>query len=123
MRLLLRWFIIFIALIVAGWLVPGISVHGTTSAWVAYAIMALVLGLVNVFIKPLLKLFSCGLIAVTFGLFLIVINAFVLWLSAWICTNFLGIGIEVTLWGAVLGSIIVSLVTWLLDRFVPDKEK
>jgi putative membrane protein len=122
MRIFVRWLIIFIALILAARIVPGIAVEGTTSAWFAYAIMAVVLGLVNVFIKPLLKLLSCGLIAVTFGLFLIVINAFVLWLSAWICTTFLGIGIEVTLWGAVLGSIVVSLVSWLLDRFVRDEK-
>jgi putative membrane protein len=122
MRIFLRWLIIFIALILAAWLVPGITIQGSTSAWFAYAVMAVVLGLVNVFIKPLLKLLSCGCIAVTFGLFLIVINAFVLWLSAWICTNFLGIGIEVTIWGALLGSLIVSLVTWMLDRFVPDKK-
>jgi putative membrane protein len=121
-RIFIRWFIIFIALILAAWIVPGISVQGTTSAWFAYAVMAVVLGLVNVFIKPLLKLLSCGCIAVTFGLFLIVINAFVLWLSAWICTNFLGIGIEVTQWGAVVGSIVVSLVSWLLDRFIQDKK-
>jgi putative membrane protein len=122
MRIFVRWFIIFIALILAAWIVPGITVQGTTSAWFAYAVMAVVLGLVNVFIKPLLKLLSCGCIAVTFGLFLIVINAFVLWLSAWICTTFLGIGVEVTIWGAVVGSIVVSLVSWLLDRFVTDKK-
>jgi putative membrane protein len=122
MRIFMRWLIIFIALILAARIVPGITVQGTTKAWFAYAVMAVVLGLVNVFIKPILKLLSCGCIAVTFGLFLIVINAFVLWLSAWICTTLLGIGVEVTLWGAVLGSIVVSLVSWLLDRFVPDKK-
>jgi putative membrane protein len=122
MRIFLRWLIIFVALIFAAWLVPDIAVQGTTSAWLAYAIMAVVLGLVNVFIKPLLKLLSCGCIAVTFGLFLIVINAFVLWLSAWICTNILGISIEVTIWGAFMGSLIVSFVTWMLDRYVPDKK-
>jgi putative membrane protein len=121
MRIFLQWLIIFIALIFAGWLLPGITVEGS-SAWFAYAVMAVVLGLVNIFVKPLLKLLSCGCIAVTFGLFLIVINAFVLWLSAWICSSFLGINIEVTLWGAFIGSLIISFVTWMLDRYVPDKK-
>ena len=122
MRLFIRWLIIFIALVFAAWIVPGISVQGSTSAWFAYAVMAVVLGLVNIFIKPLLKLLSCGLIAVTFGLFLVVINAFVIWLSAWICTTFLGINIQVTIWGAFIGSLIVSFITWMLDRYVPDKK-
>jgi putative membrane protein len=122
MRIFTRWLIIFISLILAAWLVPGIAVQGTASAWLAYAVLAVVLGLVNVFIKPLLKLLSCGCIAATFGLFLIVINAFVLWLSAWICTTFLGIGIQVSVWGAFIGSLIVSFVGWMLDRYVPDKK-
>ena len=55
-------------------------------------------------------------------MFLIVINSFVLWLSAWICSRFLGINIDVTLWGAFIGSLIVSFVSWMLDRYVPDKK-
>ena len=52
MRIFVRWLVIFIALLLAARIVPGIAVEGTTSAWFAYAIMAVVLGLVNVFIKP-----------------------------------------------------------------------
>jgi putative membrane protein len=122
MRFLIRFIITLIALYAAVWLVPGIRVEGT-SAWLAYTIMAVVLSLVNMFIKPILKFLSCGLIVATLGLFLLVINTFVLWLASWICVSLLGIGFFVDgLWAAFLGSLVISAVSFVLQIFVPDKD-
>lgn len=93
-RLLIRRFIVAVSLGVAVWIMPGITVQDST-AWVAVAIMAIVLGLVNAIIRPILALLSCGLIVVTMGLFMIVINALALWLSSWLAVNWLNIGFYV----------------------------
>jgi len=121
MRFLVRFIITLIALYAAVWLVNGIEVT-ETSAWLAYTVMAVVLSLVNMFIKPILKFLSCGLIVATLGLFLLVINTVVLWLASWICQQ-LGIGFVVTgLWPAFLGSLIISAVSLVLSIFVPDED-
>jgi putative membrane protein len=123
MRLFISWLIIAISLFVAVWLVPGIDVQGT-NAWLAVGLTAVILGLVNIFIKPLLTFLSCGFIVLTLGLFMIVINALMLWLASWIA-NLLGIGFIVDgFWSALLGSIIISIVSFVLSMFFqPDKEK
>jgi putative membrane protein len=64
MKLLLRWVIIAFSLFVAAWLVPGIRVEG--NAWLIYAVMAVILGLVNAVVRPLLKLLTCGWLLVCF---------------------------------------------------------
>ncbi|MFL7809494.1 MAG: phage holin family protein, partial [Anaerolineae bacterium] len=66
MRLLMRWAITAFALFVAAWLVPGISVD--SGGWVIYAAMAVILGLVNAIVRPVLKLLTCPLIVLTLGL-------------------------------------------------------
>ncbi|MCK4315799.1 MAG: phage holin family protein, partial [Anaerolineae bacterium] len=67
MKLLVRWVIASLALFAAVWLVPGIRVAG--NAWIIYAVMAIILGLVNAIVRPPLKLLTCPLIIVTLGLF------------------------------------------------------
>ncbi len=119
-RLLARWLVSVVALVTAAWLVPGITVTG--KAWVAYAVMAVVLGLVNALVRPLLKLLSCPLIILTLGLFLLVINAATLWLAA-LLTQALGFGFQVAgFLPAFLGALVVSVVSVLLSIFVPDKK-
>ena len=119
-KLLIRWFIVAVSLGVAVWLVPGISVEGGT-AWVAVAVMAIVLGLVNAIIRPILAFLSCGLIVVTMGLFMIVINAFTLWLSSWISVNWLNIGFYVDgFLPALAGGLVVSIVSFVLSMLLKD---
>ena len=72
MRILIHWFITSVALVVAAWLVPGIRVE--REAWTVFAAMAIILGLVNAIVRPLLKFMSCPLIILTLGLFVLVIN-------------------------------------------------
>jgi putative membrane protein len=119
-KLLIRWFIVAVSLGVAVWLVPGISVEGGT-AWVAVAIMAIVLGLANAIIRPILALLSCGCIVATMGLFMLVINAFTLWLSSWISVNWLNIGFYVDgFLPALFGGIIVTIVSFVLSMLLKD---
>ena len=121
MKLLVRWVIASLSLFAAVWLVPGIFVD--ENGWVVYATMAVILGLVNAVVRPLLKLLTCPLILLTLGLFVLVINGVTLWLSAWIA-NWFGIGFHVTnLGSAFLGALIVSIVTVILSALVKEDEK
>jgi putative membrane protein len=120
-KLFIRWVIIAISLVVAAWLIPGITISDT-NGWIAVGVMAAVLGLVNAIIRPILAFFSCGCIVLTMGLFMLVINAITLWLSSWIATNFLGVGFYVDgFWPALFGSIVVSLVSFFLSMFLIDE--
>ncbi len=119
MKLLVRWFITVVALIVAVWLVPGIRVEGT-NAFIAFGVMAIILGFFNAFLKPVLRILSIPAIILTLGLFLLVINALILMLSAWIARN-LGIGFYVDgFWSAFWGSLTVSVVSFILSIVLPD---
>ena len=121
MKLIVRWFITGLALFVAAWLVPGIRVDDARG-WVVYAIMAVVLGLVNAVIRPILKLLTCPLILLTLGLFCLVINAVTLLLAARL-TQSLGFGFQVGgFWPAFWGALIVSVVTAVLSMFVKDED-
>jgi putative membrane protein len=114
MRLIVSWLITAAALVAAAYLVPGISVTGSDGLAVVL-ITAVILGLVNVLVKPLLSFLSCGLIVLTMGLFLVVINAASLWLASQIAQG-LGVGFVVNgFWPAILGSIVVSIVSFILS--------
>jgi putative membrane protein len=118
--LVVRWLITAIALVVAAWLVPGIRVQDQ-NAWLAVAVMAAVLGLVNAFVRPLLTLLSCPLILLTLGLFLLVINAAMLGLASWIAVTLFGVGFSIDGFGsALVGSIVVSIVSFVLSLVLPD---
>lgn len=120
LKIIIRWIIIVIALFAAEWLIDGIYVVGT-DGWIAFSVMAVVLGLVNAIIRPILKFFSCGCIALTLGLFLLVINAFTLWLSSWIAVNILHVGFVIDgFWAAFLGALVVSIVSFVLSLVLVD---
>jgi putative membrane protein len=119
MRLVLHWLITAAALVVAAWLLPGIHVD-SQNGWVVVLVMAAVLGLVNALVRPVLTFLSCGLIVITLGLFLIVINAAVFALASWISVNWFGAGFYVdSFWSALFGSIVVSIVSFVLSQFLP----
>jgi putative membrane protein len=122
MNLLIRFLVTVLALFVAAWLVPGITVEG--NAWIAVGVTAVVLGLVNMFIKPILQLLSCGCIVLTLGLFLIVINGLVLWLAGYVTYEWLDAGFKVDgFWPALWGGLIISVVSFLANVMLPeDKE-
>jgi len=119
MKLLVRWVIVSMALFAAAWLIPGIRVEGT--AWIIYAVMAIILGLVNAIVRPLLKLLTCPLIILTLGLFTLVVNGVTLWLSSWIAVNWIGVGFYIDgFWSAFFGALVVSVVTVILSTLVKD---
>jgi putative membrane protein len=124
MKLLLRWIITGIALVAAALVVPGIRVEDTSS-WIAFGVMAAILALLNAILRPILAFLSCGCIIATLGLFMLVINAFTLWLSSWIAVQWLNIGFYVDgFWPALFGSIIVSIVSLVLSvGLVEDRDR
>lgn len=122
MKLLFRWAITALALFVAAWLVPGITVDG--KGWVLYAVMAVILGLVNAIIRPLLKFMTCPLILLTLGLFTFVVNALTLWFASWIAVNWFHVGFHVSgFWPAFWGGLIVSIVSVVLSSSRQDDDK
>lgn len=120
MKLLIRWIISALALFAAAYFVPGIRVEGTY-AWTVYVLMAVILGLVNALVRPILRLLSCPFIILTLGLFLLLING-VSFLIAARVAEALGIGFYVDGFiAAFLGALVVSVVTFFLNLFVKDK--
>ena len=120
MKLLIRWVITSISLFVAAWLIPGIRVDG--NAWTIFAVMAIILGLVNAIVRPVLKFLSCPLIILTLGLFVLVINGVTLWLASAIAVNWFHVGFHVDdFWAAFLGALIVSIVSVVLSALVREE--
>src|SRR4029077_12850909 len=120
MQLLLRWAIAALALFVAAWLVPGIRVSG--QGWVVFSVMAVILGLVNAVVRPVLKLLSCPLIILTLGFFVLVINGITLWLASEIAVSWFHVGFYVDgFWAAFLGALIVSIVSVVLTSLVREE--
>jgi putative membrane protein len=123
MKLVIRWVITAVALVVAVWLIPGIRIE-SQNAWIAVGLMAVSLGFVNAIIRPVLMFLSCGFIILTMGLFMIVVNGLALWLASWISVNLFNVGFYVDgLWSAILGSIVVSIVSFLLSLLLPDNKQ
>lgn len=121
-KFLVRWGITAVAVAVAAWIVPGISVDEPHRVWTVL-LVALVLGLVNAFIRPVISALSCGLIVLTLGLFTLVINGLMLWLASAITVNWLGLGFHVDgFWNALLGALIVSVVSLLVSTFAGGKK-
>ncbi len=115
MEFVLRLLLNAAALWAAVRLVHGISYEG---GWLGFLGVALVFGVANAVAKPLLQLLSLPLILLTLGLFLLVVNALVLWLTSAVSGS-LGLGFHVVgFWSAFLGAIVVSLVNLLLSWFV-----
>lgn len=98
----MRWLLTMLSVWVAAYFLDGITYTG----WQALAIAALVLGILNAIIKPILTLLSLPLLLLTLGLFLLVINAIILKLTAWLVPGF-----EVSgFWTAVGGALIISII-------------
>lgn len=111
MNLILVWILNAVALLVVAYILPGISVASFGSALVA----ALVLGLLNMLVKPVLVLLTLPITIVTLGLFLIVLNALLFWLAGTILRGFQVGGF----WWAVGGAILYSIISGLLSRIIP----
>jgi putative membrane protein len=121
-KFILRLAINAIALYLAVLLLPGLDLSGgvVSLLWVA-----LIFGLVNALLGPLLKFLSCGLIVLTLGLFTLVINTFLFWLTYVISQSF-GLGLmisEPVWWNAFLGAVVVSVVSFIMSMILKDELK
>ena len=112
MFFIFRLLIHMVAILIISYLLPGVfRVEGVWAALVA----AFLLGIVNAVLRPILIFFTLPITVLTFGLFLLVINGLMLLLVSSIVRGFHVNGF----WGAVLGSILISLVSWVLSRVLP----
>jgi len=119
-KFIIRWAINAVALYVAIWIVPGIVLNG---AWTDIIWLALIFGLLNALVRPVLKFLTCPLIILTLGLFTIIINTGMLLLTSRIGQTF-GIGLTVdSFWSALLGSLVISLVSVAISLIFRDELK
>jgi len=109
MRLLLIWFLNALALLTVAYVLPGIIVDGFTGALVA----ALILGLINMLLRPLLILFTLPVTVITFGLFILIINGLLFWFAGSVLKGFEVSGFWVGVLGALLYSIISSVLAMI----------
>ena len=124
MRWILRLLANAAALAIATWILSGITLTAPTTARKVFVLLvvALIFGVLNAIIRPIFALFTAPLILLTLGLFLIVINACMLLLTSWLAGLF-DLGWDVDgFWTAVLGAIIISIVSFILNVFLPDPD-
>ena len=121
-KFLVRLAINAIALYLAVWLLPGLDLSGGV---VSLLWIALIFGVVNALLAPLLKFLSCGLIVLTLGLFTLVINTFLFWLT-YIISQSLGLGLIIhdpVWWNAFLGALVVSVASFIMSLILKDELK
>jgi putative membrane protein len=125
---LLRAALTGFALWVVALLVPGLRFVGgdTTLQKIGIVfVVAVLFGLVNAFIKPIVQILSIPLYIITLGLFHVVINALMLWITAWITrhTTHWGLDINHFWWDAIWAAIVLSIVSWLLSLALRDARR
>ncbi len=119
-KFILRWAINAIALYLAVFLLPGLELR---SGLVSIIWLALIFGLINALLRPLISILTCPLIVLTLGLFTLVINTFMFWLTSAIGKSF---GLELVIsnpvwWNAFLGGLVVTVVSVILSLILKDE--
>lgn len=110
-----------LALALAAWLFTGITVSGSSEGYriLTVVVVALIFGLINEFIRPIVAFLSLPLYLLTLGLFFFVVNALMLLLTSWVAGK-LSVGFHVDgFWTAVFGSIVITIVSWLIGLVLP----
>ena len=116
-----------VALWVAALVLPGINLAEGDVGWGrklwTIFFVAVIFGVVNAIIKPIAQLLSLPFIVLTLGLFIFIVNAFMLqlteWLSGWLDLSF---SIDQFFWDAIFGAIIITLVSWVLNVVLPEDD-
>jgi putative membrane protein len=112
MRFLIRFLTNAAALWVAARIVPGVTYEG---GWLPFLAVSLVFAVINATLRPLIKLLTCPLILLTLGLFALVVNGLMLWLTSSVAGS-LDLGFHVTgFWAAFFGGLVVSIVSTLVS--------
>lgn len=122
MKILIWVLVNALALAAATWLLEGIRLTGNndTDRILTLVLVALIFGVINAVVGPIIKLLSLPFIIVTLGLLLLVINALLLMLTSWVSKE-VGLGFHVDgFWTAVLGALIVTVSTWVLEKVLPS---
>jgi putative membrane protein len=113
MRLILIWCCNALALLAVAYLLPGVRVDGFESALIA----ALVLGLINTLIRPLLILLTLPVTVLSLGLFILVINGLLFWFAGSVLRGF-----EVSgFWVGMMGALLYSIISYVLSLLIPKK--
>jgi len=124
MRFLIRVLASAAALAVATAVVPGIELTtaSVTSKVLTLLAVALIFGVINAVLKPIVKIVVCAFYILTLGLIALVVNALLLWLTSWLADK-LNLPWHITgFWPAFWGAIIVSVVGWLLSILIRDRD-
>lgn len=108
-----RWLVLTLSILVAAYLIPGIAVKGFFSAVLAAAM----LGVLNAFFRPILIILTLPINILTLGLFTFVINAVLLMMASGVIGGFAVQGF----WPALFGSLVISIISWLLSSFINEK--
>ena len=117
MKFILKILAVAAALWVATKLVTGITVSGSTTAREVgtFLVVALIFGIINTFLKPIIKVVGCAFYVLTLGLFALIVNAGLLLLTSWIAEQ-LKVPFHVSgFWAAFWGAIIIGVVSWIID--------
>ncbi len=109
-KLIIKWLLLSATVVAAAYLIPGITVSGWTVALIA----GLVLGLINMIIKPILTILTLPINLITLGIFGIILNAILFWAAAYFVSGF----VVASFLAALLGSLLVSVVLWLAHWLV-----
>jgi putative membrane protein len=117
MKLIVRWLLLALALLLVAHLYPGVSLTGFGAAMVA----ALVLGLFNALLRPLLVMLTLPVTLITLGLFLFVINALLFWAAASVLSGFNVTGFAAALIGSLLYSLCGMVIDVAMERLFPDR--
>ncbi len=126
MRFILRIIFNAIALALTTWILSAFDLATgpgffTVNGLIAWLIIALIFGLVNALIRPIVALLTCPLVILTLGLFTFVINALMLGLTSWLSQNVFGFNFYVQVpWGILLGALLLSLISAVASIFLSD---
>ena len=113
-RFIVHILVVALALFATAYLLPGVHVD----SWMALAVAALVLGVVNAIVRPILTLLTLPITILTLGLFLLVVNGIAFALAAWLVPGF---GVDGFGW-AVLGALLVSIFSWFVGKFAGESD-
>jgi putative membrane protein len=123
MKILIRFLVIAAALGVAAWVVPGIKLtgHNDVAKVETLLIVAVIFGVINIALKPIIKAVGCAFYVLTLGLFALVVNGALLLLTSYIAYNKLHEPFHVLDFkAAVLGALIVAVISWVAHLVIPD---
>ena len=112
MKTLIHFVISALAIMVTAYILPGVSIDGLFVAFV----LAVVLGVINTFLRPVLIMLTLPLTIITLGLFVLIINALLIILASYLVPGF----IVESFWSAFLFGVVLAVVSWVLQKFEPE---